>query len=360
MLAALTHSAAAAPGVTARPAEGLDGATIWVYRIEGEDGFAVEVMCYGATLLSVETPDRHGKLENVVLRLETPADYVRGNPAMGPVIGRFANRIGGAKFTLDGVEHNVTANAGKNHIHGGKRGFSKRLWIAKVLDGQDGVRFTLHSADGDEGYPGAVDVAATYSVRGADTLTIEYEAHTDAPTHVNLTNHAYWNLGGAGAGDVLDHVLEIFADQYLDTDSAKVPTGKILDVAGTPLDFTRPTAIGARIEAVNGANYDHCYVLRGGVKTAPAPIARVYDPGSGRVMEVSGTHPGVQLYTAKGLNGRYGLPGIPYGPYHGLCLETQHFPNTPNVAAFPSTVLRPGETYRHSTVHKFSVRGGEE
>ena len=225
-----------------------------------------------------------------------------------------------------------------------------------MLDDQHGVRFTLRSADGDEGYPGAVVAQATYRVEGADTLVLEYEVSTDAPTHVNLTNHAYWNLGGVGSGDILDHVVEIYADQYLEFDADNIPWGNILEVAGTPLDFRTPKVVGARINDLPKPNYDHCYVVRKTAGEGPARVATVYDPGSGREMKVFSTQPGVQFYTAQGLSDRYSYQGKPYGPYHGLCLETQHYPNTPNVPSFPTTLLRPGEVYKHTTVHRFGVK----
>ena len=335
-----------------------DGTRVDLYTLRNAAGMEVRVMTYGATLICVKVPDRQGKLENVTLYLDSFDDYLRGHPLFGSVVGRYANRIAGAKFTLDGVEYPVTPNAGKHHIHGGRNGFQKIVWKARPLLDADraGVELSHTSPDGHEGYPGKLDVTMIYKLSPDNRLTMEYVARTDKPTHVNLTNHAYWNLAGAGSGDVLGHVLMLNADRYLPADQKKIPLGELRSVKGTVMDFTRPKAIGSRIERVEGENYDHCYVL---CKQPGHPLslcARVVEPRSGRVMEVFTTQPGVQLYTARGLGGRLSGGGKPYGPYHGLCLETQHYPNAPNQPEFPSTVLRPGQTYRHLTVHKFSVR----
>ena len=267
------------------------------------------------------------------------------------------NRIAGARFTIDGVEYPLTANAGQNHIHGGKQGFQKIVFQAKPLRENDraGVEFSHTSPDGHEGYPGTLDVTVTYWLTADNRLIMRYVARTDKPTHLNLTNHAYWNLAGAGSGDVLGHQLMLNADRYLPSDDRRMPLGNIEPVRDTPMDFTKPQTIGARVEQVQGENYDHCYVLKKKSGERLWLAARVVEPKTGRVMEVHTTQPGVQLYTAKGVSDRYGADGKSYGPYHGFCLETQHYPDAPNRPAFPSTLLRPGETYEEVTIHKFSV-----
>ncbi len=334
-----------------------DGASVDLYTLTNADGLEVKIMTLGATIVSVKVPDRHGKLANVTLRLDSLEDYLRGHPLFGSVVGRYANRIGGAKLTIDGVEFPITANAGKNHIHGGKLGFHKLVWDAKLLKEKDsvGVVLTHVSPDGHEGYPGRLAVSVTYKLTDRNELRIEYSAQTDKPTHVNLTNHAYWNLAGAGSGDVLDHVLTLHADRYLPTDERKIPLGQLARVEGTVMDFNRPQTIGSRIGRVEGENYDHCYVLNKSPGKRLSLAARVFEPKSGRVMEVFTTQPGVQLYTARGLSGNLQTGGVPYGPYHGFCLETQHFPDSPNRGNFPSTLLRPGETFEQVTIHRFGV-----
>ncbi|MBN2475231.1 MAG: galactose mutarotase [Pirellulales bacterium] len=335
-----------------------DGTAIERYTLTNSHGLEVQVMTYGATLTSVKVPDRDGKLQNVTLYLDRFEDYLRGHPLFGSVVGRYANRIAGATFTLDGRKYPLSPNAGANHIHGGRQGFATIVFQAEPLHepGSAGVVLSHTSPDGHEGYPGTLKVQVVYQLNDDNELRMRYTAETDKPTHANLTNHAYWNLAGAGTGDVLEHVLLLNADRYLPADAQKIPTGQLAAVRGTPMDFTRPQTIGSRLEQVEGANYDHCYVLNKTPGERLSLAARVAEPKSGRVMEVFTTQPGVQLYTAKGLNDRLKAAGGPYGPYHGLCLETQHFPDSPNRADFPSTVLRPGETYREVTVHKFSVQ----
>ena len=335
-----------------------DGARVDLYVLTNSHGLEAKVMTYGATLVSVKVPDRGGKFANVTLYLDTFDDYLRGHPLFGSVVGRYANRIAGAKFTLDGVEYPITPNAGKNHIHGGRQGFQKIVFAAVPVRGERsvGVELSHTSPDGHEGYPGTLAVKVTYTLSDDNELRMEYTARTDKPTHVNLTNHAYWNLAGDGSGDVLGHVLMLAADRYLPADAAKIPSGELKNAEGTPMDFTRPKAIGSRIDQVEGRNYDHCYVITEKPGARPRLAARAVDPQSGRVMEVYTTQPGVQLYTAKGLNGRLQAGGVPYGPYHGFCLETQHFPDSPNRPKFPSTVLRPGQIYREVTVHRFGIQ----
>jgi len=335
-----------------------DGTQVDLYALTNTSGLEVKVMTYGATMTSVRVPDRHGNFANVTLYLDTFDDYLRGHPLFGSVVGRYANRIGGAKFALDGTEYKLTPNARQNHIHGGRKGFQKLVWDAAPIrsEGAVGVELSHTSPDGHEGYPGTLAVKVVYELNNDNELKMEYTATADKPTVVNLTNHAYWNLAGAASGNVLDHVLKLNAECYLPTDAAKVPTGEIRSVKGSVMDFTKPQTIGARIEAVEGQNYDHCYAVNKTPRKHLTMCAKVVEPKSGRVMEVYTTKPGVQLYTAKGLNDRFKAADGAYGPYHGFCLETQHFPDSPNKPSFPSAVLRPGETYEHVTIHKFSVQ----
>jgi len=333
-----------------------DGDAVHEYTLTNSSGLEAKVLTYGATLTTVKVPDRSDNFESITLYLDSFDDYLKGHPLFGSVVGRFANRIEGAQFEIDGVAHKVTPNAGQNHIHGGREGFHKILWQADSFRKKNAVGVILRhtSGDGNEGYPGKLDVTVTYKLTDDNELVMDYAATTDKPTVLNLTNHAYWNLAGAGSGDVLDHVLTLKAESYLPSDKAKIPTGEIKPVKGTVMDFTKPETIGSRIKQVDGENYDHCYVLNKGKR--PKFFARVVEPNSGRVMEVFTTQPGVQLYTAKHLNSKLKTSRFAYGPYHGLCLETQHYPDAPNKPNFPSTVLRPGETFKHTTIHTFSVQ----
>jgi aldose 1-epimerase len=333
-----------------------EGIAVERYTLSNAHGMRVEVVTYGATLTGVYVPDREGRIANVTLFLDTLEDYLKGHPLFGSVVGRYANRIAGAQFELDGAKYPVTRNSGKHHIHGGKMGFQRVVWSGQpVQDAESAaVEFRHTSPDGEDGYPGTLAARVTYRLNNKNELHLEYEATTDKPTHVNLTNHAYWNLAGAGSGDVLGHVLTLNADRYLPSDQDRIPQGPPQPVRGTPMDFTQPQKIGARIAEV-GVGYDHCYELNKESSERLSPTARVFDPGSGRVMEVLTTQPGVQLYTANGLNDRFRGAGRPYGDHHGLCLETQHYPDSPNRPDFPTTVLRPGETYREVTIHRFSV-----
>jgi len=333
-----------------------DGADVHEYTLTNVHGLEAKVLTYGAMLTTVKVPDKDGKFESVTLYLDSFEDYLKGHPLFGSVVGRFANRIAGAQFSIDGVVHKVTPNAGANHIHGGREGFHKIVWQADSFREKDAVGVILRhtSPDGNEGYPGTLDVIVTYTLRNDNELVMDYQAVTDKPTVLNLTNHAYWNLAGAGSGDVLDHILMLDAESYLPSDQAKIPTGEIKPVKGTVMDFTTPQTVGSRIKQVDGENYDHCYVL--GESKRPRLFARVVEAKSGRVMEVFTTQPGVQLYTAKHLNSKLKTSRFAYGPYHGLCLETQHYPDAPNKPNFPSAVLRPGETFKHTTIHKFSVQ----
>ncbi len=332
------------------------GEVIPLYTLDNGRGLVVRVMSLGATLTAVEFPDREGKRENVTLYLESLEDYLKGHPCFGSICGRYANRIAKGQFQLDGVTYQLATNNGPNHLHGGKVGFHQRVWDHRPVqgDGWVGVEFSRVSPDGEENYPGTLTVSVTYRVTSDNRLEIDYLATTDKPTVVNLTNHAYWNLAGAGVGTILDHILQINADHYLPVDSTLIPLGPPAPVAGTPFDFRQPKPIGRDIAETNGG-YDHCFVLN---QTKPGELtfcARLKDPTTGRTMEIYTTQPGVQVYTANGLNGRLGAKGRTYPKFGAVCLETQHFPDSPNHPEYPSTVLRPGETYRQLTVHYFKV-----
>ena len=333
-----------------------DGTEVELFTLTNINELEVKVMTYGATLTSVSLPDRDGNFQNVTLFLDSLEDYLAGHPFFGSIAGRFANRIAKGKFTLDGVDYTLAANSGEHHLHGGRVGFDKHVWQAEALadDTEASLELTHVSPDGDEGYPGKLMTKVTYRLTNTDELRIEYYARTDRPTHVNLTNHAYWNLAGAGSGDVLDHLLTLNAESYLPVDETLIPLGDPAPVSDTPMDFTRPQPIGSRIGQIDGG-YDHCYVIDGDHQQSLRQAARVVDPKSGRTMEIHTTQPGVQLYTANFLGGDHTGAGIAYSKHFGFCLETQHFPDTPNKPQYPTTVLRPGETYNQLTVHKFGI-----
>ncbi len=324
------------------------------FSLTNSSGIEVKVLTLGAMTTSVKVPDRDGKIDAVTLFREDPADYLTKGGVLGTVIGRFANRIAGAKFTLDGTEYPLASNSQGNHIHGGPTGFQNQVWNVEAIEKHNdsvAVRLSLVSPDGHEGYPGTLKAEVVYRLSEKNELWMDYTAVTDKPTHVNLTNHAYWNL--KGEGDVLGHQLTLYADRYLPTDDRKIPLGELAPVAGTVMDFTEPSSIGSRIKQVEGENYDHCFVLNQEPGNGLSLAARVEEPVTGRVMEVFTTQPGVQLYTARGMN--FSRGDRTYGSHPALCLETQHFPNTPNVPTFPSTVLRPGETLHEITMHRFSI-----
>ena len=333
-----------------------DGQEITAFSLRNRKGMKVGLINRGGILTSVEVPDRNGKIENVTLSLANPADYLVNKPYLGGICGRYANRIAKGKFSLDGQEYSLLTNNGEHHLHGGKEHFMRKLWKADTVrsDNSVGVKLTYTSLDGEEGYPGTLTTAVTYSLNDDNELKIEYEASTDKPTVLNLTNHAYWNLAGSPNGTILDHKLTLFCDKYLPVDAGSIPTGELASVAGTCMDFTKGELIGARIDQpVNGAGgYDHCYVVNG-KPGALRPTAKIVEPKSGRVMEISTTEPGVQFYTGNHLDG---TPDSGNAAKHGaFCLETQHFPDSPNHPDFPTTRLNPGETYRQTTLHKFSV-----
>jgi aldose 1-epimerase len=322
-----------------------DGRRVKGFTLRNGNGMVVKVMEYGAIIMEVQALDRRGAATNVVLGAQTLDEYVKGFAGSAAAIGRFANRISNARFVIDGKEYKLTANNGKNHIHGGRKGFASVVWEGKALPAkanEAAVQFTYQSKDGEEGYPGNLTATVTYTLTDKNELRVDYGATTDKPTPVNLTNHAYFNL--AGGGDVLDHVLMIAAKRYTPTDDGLIPTGEFAPVEGTPLDFTKPTRVGERIAQLRPklTGYDHNFVIDNGGKSL-VEFARVKDPKSGRVMTARTTLPGVQLYTGNHLQHR------------GLCLETQHFPDSPNRPEFPSSIVRPGEPFQSTTIFAFSA-----
>lgn len=336
-----------------------DGQEVHLFTIKNKNGLVLKLIDYGATVVAVETPDKNGKLDNITLSFPNLEGYTQRHPYFGSTVGRYGNRIAQGKFKIEDQEYTLATNNDVNHLHGGKVGFDAMVWKAEEVQSPNttGVKFTYSSPDGEEGYPGKLDTTVTYSLTNDDQLSIDYEAQTDKPTVVNLTNHCYWNLGGAGSGDILKHELMIAADKYLPIDSTSIPTGELADVAGTAMDFTKPTAIGARIDELKKEphttkGYDHCYVLRG-QGGALELAAVVKDPASGRVMEILTTEPGIQLYCGNFLDGSEGNGG--FKQHEAFCLETQHYPDSPNQPSFPSTLLKAGDTYKSKTVHKFSV-----
>jgi aldose 1-epimerase len=335
-----------------------DGPAVDIYTLKNTAGLEARIMTYGATLVSLRVPNRGGVFADVNLGFDTLAGYLGTHPYFGVIVGRYANRIAKARFTLDGVEYRLAPNSNGNTLHGGLRGFDKVVWTAEALQVADGVglRLAYLGKDGEEGYPGNLAVTVVYMLTNTNELRISYEAMTDKKTPVNLTNHAYWNLKGEGNGDILGHILRLEADRITGVDSAVnlIPTGEILPVAGTPFDFTSPHAIGERIAQVEGG-YDHNFVLKG-CSGLIGLAARVEEPGSGRILEIWTDQPAIQLYTGNFLDGTVaGKGGKAYRKHYGFCLETQHFPDSPNHPNFPSTILEPGKTYRTTTVHKFSV-----
>jgi aldose 1-epimerase len=341
-----------------------DGDTIEIFTLTNGHGIRIRAMTYGAIILSIETPDRDGHLGDITLGFDSLSDYLADSPFFGAVVGRYGNRIAKGRFTLDGTTYQLATNNGPNHLHGGVKGFDKVVWQGEPFqhDSAVGVTFRYTSPDGEEGYPGTLQAEVTYTLNDADELVVDYRATTDKATPVNLTQHSYFNLTGGATRDILAHVLEIDADSFTPVDSTLIPTGEIAPVAGTPFDFTTPTAIGTRINEDNeqlrfGMGYDHNFVLR---RSGPglSHAVRVVDPSSGRTLDISTTEPGLQFYSGNFLDGTLtGVGGRVYAHRWGFCLETQHYPDSPNEPAFPSTILRPGETYQTRTVFRFGVEG---
>ena len=346
-----------------------DGREVELFTMRNAHGIEVRAMTYGAIITSIRTPDRTGQIADITLGFDSLDGYVAGSPYFGAIVGRYANRIADGRFTLDGVTYQLARNNGPNNLHGGVRGFDKVLWTAAPFERDDavGVTFSYESPDGEEGFPGAVSVRVAYTLTATDELIVDFDASTTKATPLNLSQHTYWNLHGDGRGDILDHVLTLDASAFTPVDSTLIPTGNIASVAGTPFDFRRPTAIGSRITESDaqlrfGRGYDHNWVLDrdrrvGGVE-ALVHAARLEDPSSGRVLDVSTTEPGIQFYSGNFLDGTItGKAGQTYRLRSGLCLETQHFPDSPNHPNFPPSVLRPSERYHSSSVFKFSRSG---
>lgn len=332
-----------------------DGETVTKYTLTNAHGHSVGVMNWGASLLDVNVPDRDGVVANVNAAFDSLELYVARHPYFGSTVGRFCNRIGNAQFTIDGVSYELDKNHGEHQLHGGKDNFSHKFWTGQSYQSDDtvGVKFTLTSPDGDMGFPGTVTIVCDYAWNNKNELTVGFSATTDKATHVNLTNHSYWNLAGIGSGSAMEHVAEIHSDQILDVDTSLIPTGKLNDLTDTVFDFRTPTTFAARVDELPATKgYDHCYVVRGN----PGDLrlaAKVTDPSSGRTLEIETTQPGVQLYTANHLAGNDSSAGI--GGHEAFCLETQHYPDAPNKPSFPSTLLKPGDTLSETTVHRFGV-----
>ncbi|NDQ55779.1 MAG: galactose mutarotase [Acidipila sp.] len=335
-----------------------DGTTIDLFSLTNAGGTTAKLISYGASLESLSVPDRNGNFNDVVLGFDDLKEYLGEHPYFGATIGRVANRIAKGKFTLGGKEYSLAINNAPNTLHGGKEGFSRKVWKGEIIGGSAGasVRFTYVSPDGEEGYPGTLKATVVYTLTDQNALQIKYTASVDKTTIVNLTNHSYFNL--AGSGSILNHVLYLNADKYTPVDSTLIPTGEIAPVRGTPFDFTAATAIGARISQVAGdpGGYDHNFVLNGPAGRLKL-AARVSEPTSGRQVEMWTTEPGVQFYSGNFLDGtNKGKQGAIYAKHGGFCLEAQHFPDSVNHANFPSTILRPGSLYRQQTVYKFSTK----
>ncbi|EJF08654.1 aldose epimerase family protein [Pontibacter sp. BAB1700] len=333
-----------------------EGQEVQLYTLTNDSGMTVKITNYGAIVTSIQTPDRDGNLGEVALGFDKVDGYVPNDPHFGGIVGRYANRIAKGKFTLDGEEYTLAVNNTPNHLHGGITGFDRVVWQAEPLQKQNAIRLTYVSKDGEEGYPGNLTVVVTYTLTGFNALKIDYEATTDKATPVNLTNHSYFNLSAGEEKDILNHIVTINADQFTATDETLIPTGELASVKGTPYDFNTPQRVGERIENLQGYGYDLNYVVRnGGEKLVHA--ATVEEPTTGRVMEVHTTQPGIQFYTAYHLDGTLtGHNNTTYNRYAGLCLEAQHFPDSPNQERFPSTIIRPSEKYSETTVYKFGVK----
>jgi len=340
-----------------------DGTGVDIYTLANANGVEIKAITYGGIIQSLRVPDRAGRFDDIVLGFDSLEGYLADHPFFGAIIGRYGNRIGKAQFTLDGQTFKLAANNGPNHLHGGVKGFDKVLWKAEGTksDAGPGVTFTRTSPDGEEGYPGNLNVRVTYTLTDRNELVVDYHATTDKATPVNLTQHSYFNLAGQASGDILGHELMLNADRHTPVDETLIPTGELAPVQGTPFDFRQPTAIGARISQDHpqlkyGLGYDHNWVLSrkgDGLQLA----ARVHEPKTGRTLEVSTTEPGIQFYAGNFLDGKLtGKAGAVYRHRTGFCLETQHFPDSPNKPQFPSTILKPGAEYRSRTVFTFGAR----
>lgn len=355
----------AAGSISSEPFGEVDGEAVDLYTLTNANGVEVKIMTYGGIIQSISVPDRDGNMANVTLGFNTLDEYLAGHPYFGNITGRYANRIALGTFTIGDETFQLAINNDPNALHGGEKGFDKFVWAAEEVSSEDGVGVALNrtSPDGEEGYPGNLDVTVTYTLTNDDAIRIDYLAATDAPTVVNLTNHAYFNLAGEGSGSIDGHELQLMASNYTPVDATLIPTGEIAPVADTPLDFTTPHAIGERIrddfeQLVIGRGYDHNFVLD---RESPDDIslivaARVVEPGSGRTLEISTTEPGIQFYSGNFLDGTLvGGAGKMYRQGDGFALETQHYPDSPNQEAFPTTLLEPGQTFESTTIYAFSV-----
>jgi aldose 1-epimerase len=355
-----------APSVGRAPFGTVDGQAVELFTLTNSHGIQVRLTNYGGIITALRTPDRSGHFDDIVLGYDSLAGYIRNSPYFGAVVGRYGNRIARGQFTLDGVTYHLAINNGPNSLHGGVRGFDKRMWRASQFERPDSVGVALEytSPDGEEGYPGTLKARVTYTLTNTGDLIVDYHATTDKATPVNLTQHTYWNLVGGVKRDILEHRLTLNADSFTPVDSTLIPTGEIAPVAGTPFDFRTPMPIGARVDdRANtqiryGNGYDHNFVLnRAGV--APGELVRaayLEEPSSGRTIEIMTAEPGVQFYSGNFLDGTItGKEGRVYGFRYGLALETQHYPDSPNHPSFPSTILRPGQEYRTRTIYKFGV-----
>ncbi|MET9060248.1 aldose epimerase family protein [Streptomyces antibioticus] len=341
-----------------------DGTKVHVWSL-ANGGTRLKVLSWGGVVQSLEIPDRHGRYRNVSLGFATLEEYVAKTPYFGALIGRYGNRIGAGRFTLDGTAYQVNVNDGVNSLHGGAQGFDKRVWdVEPFVKGSDVGLYLYHtSVDGEMGYPGTLKVKVTYTLTRHGDWRIDYAATTTKTTVVNLTSHVYWNLAGEGSGSIHDHELSVAAARFTPVDSGLIPTGELARVAGTPFDFRRAKAVGRDIRTAHpqllyGKGFDHNWVLDKGITAQPVPVATLRDPSSGRALSIATTEPGLQFYSGNFLDGTLvGPGGHTYRQGDGLCLETQHFPDSPNQPSFPSTTLRPGQTYRTTTVHTFGTRG---
>lgn len=338
-----------------------EGESVEIYTLVNRNGIQAKVMTYGAIITELQVPDRQGRFADVALGFDNLDAYLKGHPFFGAATGRYANRIGKARFMLNGTEYKLAANNGPNCLHGGIKGIDKKVWKAREVSGNAGpaVEMTYVSPDGEEGFPGNLSIRIVYTLTQADELRIDYEATTDKDTVVNLTNHSYFNLAGEGEPSVLTHVVKLNADRYTPFDETSIPLGDVVKVQGTPFDFTTPVAIGARWSELKGTpvGYDNNFVISQVRPNEMTWCAEVHEPKSGRKMTIFTTEPGVQFYTGNFLDGSLvGKSKRPYPKNSGFCLETQHFPDSPNKPQFPTTVLKPGQVFRSSTVHKFSVQ----
>lgn len=341
-----------------------DGQPVDLYTLTNKNGMEATITNFGGIVVSLTAPDRNGKFEDVVLGYDQLDGYLTNKAFFGALIGRYGNRIAKGEFKLSGTTYNVPKNDGQNSLHGGNTGFNKRLWTAKDVSGPHGqaLELTYLSKDGEEGYPGNLNVKVVYTLTDTNELKIDYSATTDKETVVNLTNHSYFNLAGQGNGDILEHQLTLVADRFTPVDATLIPTGELRPVKGTPFDFTKPTSIGARIDQDDeqikfGKGYDHNWVLNSGGKGGVTLAAEAYEPKSGRVLQILTDQPGIQFYTGNFLDGSItGKGGKVYNRRYAFCLETQHFPDSPNHQSFPSTTLKPGQHYHTVTIFKFSKK----